>query len=694
MKQTNFKQKHRCGVSFKILILLVAILSINMTLPAQVTIGTNEEPLSGALLQLKDKNNVPDSTFNARKGLALPRVTLSEKKELYPMFLADPDNPASGPNSGYATNKLALDKTHTGLIVYNLVEDDDRELCAGLNQWDGEQWNCFEHKMGNAIGHIVSCDDFKIFGHYKSPDAYPAAPGDDVALDASNFITIKLEITKPGAYAITVVPEYAAALNNETNGYFFTANGIFMEKGTYTVTIPGAGTPFWYTPTGNPGDGLAVTMNGKPLTLQDGTACTKKIEVEDYSKKPNYTMDCSRTTIHGVYVLNRELNPADNYISVWITMDPGDLFVEGSIVYLETNEVEGISFASNPVMITAADKAAGEKQIILRGTGIPTSVETKRMTITSNSVISVATCYANVTVAYTKKKILGIKGAGGADYYGYGLGYWSGSWASMTNIYGLGGRKMLMAPANFGTDAASTVKIEGYEFVDGGNDPSASTLQNLISTHKPDIIVIGYSYGPSNDAVDVLINYMAKKGVVIAAIESGSAVERLFNRTLNLPAGTVSAVSRGPAGSIYTLNYMTNDDILNGPFGDIREQKWGEDASTTVGVNGVPFGMVDIYSNGNYNGNTTGNTTITICKFKGNHLVWLGDGGFWSRGTTSGEVNSNTICPLYYNSDFSPTTGTFGSGTNNTNIYNSYFFVNMMAWAIKTAQFDGYNTPR
>jgi hypothetical protein len=679
---------------------------MSLTIQAQVTIGLGEQPVSGALLQLKDKENVSDGTFNAHKGLALPRVTLSQKKELYPMFLADTDDPASGPDSGYATNKLILDKTHTGLIVYNLTENDEKDLCLGLNQWDGEQWNCFEHKMGNAIGHIVSCDDFKISGHYKSPDAYPAVPGDDVALDASNFIAIKLEITNPGAYAIIITPKYAVALNNETNGYFFTANGIFMEKGVYTVTIPGSGTPFWYTPdtpTPKVGDELTVTMNGKPLTLQDGTSCTKNIEVEDYSKKPNYTMDCGRITVHGVYILNQELNPADNYISVWITMDPGDPFVEGSIVYLETKEVDGISFASAPVMITSVDKAAGQKEIILKGSGKPTSVDTKKLTITSNSAISVATCYACVTVAYTRKKILGIKGAGGDSNYGYGLGYWSGSHASMTDIYGLGGRKMLMAPVNFGTGAASTVKIEGYDFINGGNDPSASELQSLIDTHKPDIIVIGYNYGSSNEEVDVLIKYMAKKGVVIAAMENSAGIQRLFERMLNLPSGTISVDGRGDNGSIYTFNYMTNDEILNGPFGDVRERYWGEDASTTRGVLNVPPGMVDIYSNGNcYStnlgtaGRTNGGNHITICKFKGQNLVWIGDGGFWSRGISSVGVGSDIICPLYYNNDFSPAIGPFGdaSGATGVNIYNSYFFVNLMAWAIKTVQFDGYNTPR
>ncbi|GAB6120409.1 hypothetical protein JCM30204_15580 [Dysgonomonas termitidis] len=236
---------------------------------AQVTIGSGEEPAEGAVLHLKEKENVTDAGHNSYRGLILPRVNLSEKKQLYPMFLNNPEDPASGANSNYISNKIALNKTHTGMIVYNLTENDEKELCLGLNQWDGEQWNCFQQKIGNAVGHIVDCDGINIAGHYKSPDQYPQTPPGSavVPLDASSYITIKLEITKPGAYTIHVTPAYAGD-HTKTNGYFFIASGMFMEKGVYTLTIPGSGTPFWYTPAGNPGDELAVTMNGKPLVLQ------------------------------------------------------------------------------------------------------------------------------------------------------------------------------------------------------------------------------------------------------------------------------------------------------------------------------------------------------------------------------------------------------------------------------------------
>ncbi|MDR1707204.1 MAG: hypothetical protein LBR46_04295 [Prevotella sp.] len=668
-------------------ILLFALL-ISQFMIAQVTIGLGEEPEKGTLLQLKEKDNVTDDTKNAYRGLGLPRVTLSKKDQLYPMFLSDPDNPLSNPNNDYddATKKEAQDKKHTGLIVYNLVEDEEEGLCKGLNQWNGKEWSCFQEKMGNAVGNITNCSSLAVNGAYKNTEP----------LNSSNYLTVTLNITKIGPYTITGRAGYNGDASIE-NGYYFITSGMFLTPGEYTIQIPGSGRPLQHTPDSSPGDIITLTMNDKPLTLANNTSCPLYIKVEDSNLRAAYTMNCEQTVVNGVYRLNQPLS-ASNTITVYITTED-DPLVDGSTCVLKTNEVDGIKFESQPIILTRNQTIP----VILSGSGTPTSVDTKRLTITSNSITNVATCYANVPIAFTKKKILGIKGAGGADYYGYGIGYWTGIYASMTNTFGLGGRKMLMAPANFGTESTSTIKTEGYDFVDGGNDPLAGTLQSLINTHEPDIIVLGYSYAPDNNAIDVLIRYMENKGVVVAAMESLSGVERLFNRVLNLPTGTVTAAYRGGPGSIYTFNYMVGDEILNGPFGDVREKYWGEDASTTVVVNNVPPGMVNVYSTGNcYSpnlgaaGQTNGGNMISVCRFKQLNLVWIGDGGFWSRGVNQVEVDSNTICPLYYNNDFTPAVGTFGanSGATSVNIYNSFFYVNVMAWAIKTAQFDGYNTPR
>ena len=59
MKQTNMRQMPK-RISFGVLLLLIAIFCTNLTTNAQVTIGSGEPSATGALLQLKDKDNIID----------------------------------------------------------------------------------------------------------------------------------------------------------------------------------------------------------------------------------------------------------------------------------------------------------------------------------------------------------------------------------------------------------------------------------------------------------------------------------------------------------------------------------------------------------------------------------------------------------------------------------------------------------
>lgn len=99
---------------------------------AQVTIGSEIEPLEGALLDLKQGNpgylsgGVGNET--ATKGFALPRVNLQAKQSLEPLATDSPENK----------------KSHIGLTVYNLNNVSGTtqigSLKKGLNVWDGEEW--------------------------------------------------------------------------------------------------------------------------------------------------------------------------------------------------------------------------------------------------------------------------------------------------------------------------------------------------------------------------------------------------------------------------------------------------------------------------------------------------------------------------------------------------------------------------
>lgn len=109
--------------SLTIGILLILLLQTNTS--AQVTIGSSNPPLEGALLDLKE-----DGTTT--KGLGMPRVKLTDKDNLYPIF-----TPGSTEYSG--ANKTAQDKAHTGLWVYNINKCEP--LGSGIYVWDGDMWN-------------------------------------------------------------------------------------------------------------------------------------------------------------------------------------------------------------------------------------------------------------------------------------------------------------------------------------------------------------------------------------------------------------------------------------------------------------------------------------------------------------------------------------------------------------------------
>ncbi|MDR2948605.1 MAG: hypothetical protein LBV71_05305 [Prevotella sp.] len=666
-----------------LLICTVTLYILTLNIQAQVTIGSGIPPTRAALLDLKVKQaagTVPsvddDTNITAGKsdgGLLLPRVKLVNTKTLEPFIPVD--------DPEFVNNTNSLREKHAGLIVYNLAEDDSKDLCPGLNQWDGEQWNCLQNKMGNATGHIVDCADFEVFGYYKSPDVYPNTPSnsDAVPLDASNYLSIKLEITKPGAYTITAIPGYAGD-GSKTNGYFFIASGVFMEKGIYVITIPGSGTPFWLTPTGNPGDALTVTMNNKPLTKQDGTLCEKKIKVEDSSRKPLFRMDCGSIKTHGTYVLDRELNPLANYIEIVLNIDAADWnSVAGSTYVIGTNTIDGIYFKGQGILTSLS------QTVKLQGYGIPNSVDKKEFIITTNSKKTTATCKATVIVAIPKKKILHI---GSVDTS-------PGYLAQPTNG-GSGANKVLTSLYNFGTEDYSTVKCEGYESTVIIGSPNQSMIDAINS--KPDIVIIGYYFhwnaGLSAQFIQAVKNYVNNKGVLLMLDQHD--YDYLFIRALYDDVATVITT---PLTTIYNPRLpntpgSANDPIINGPFGDLRGLFWGGDCGDVRSVLGLTAANLIVYSKAS-NGN------LIFFRDPNINFIYNGEGGILanpSRGNTGPNATgaSSTTYPFAIEvTTYKPITRTgwttTGGGTGN--VENSRLFANMMAWAINQAEFNGINTP-
>ncbi len=119
-------------------LLVLWITNSTQVLQAQVTIGSDAEPKAGALLDLKERTPTNPQTDNttANGGMLYPRVGLTDKNKLYPMF----ENDGSG---GYKKGtktyvKQDEDRSHAGLVVFNITNDNG--FTPGLYVWNGSEW--------------------------------------------------------------------------------------------------------------------------------------------------------------------------------------------------------------------------------------------------------------------------------------------------------------------------------------------------------------------------------------------------------------------------------------------------------------------------------------------------------------------------------------------------------------------------
>lgn len=123
----------------------------SLTIYSQVTVGMDGEPADGALLQLKQTGV---AGANASKGMGMPRVRLTDYKNLYPMFAVDPTLETQTPNDQYNTTekKTDQDALHIGLLVYNTNQCSDHTgRSLGLNVWDGNRWVNITKWTGSTV---------------------------------------------------------------------------------------------------------------------------------------------------------------------------------------------------------------------------------------------------------------------------------------------------------------------------------------------------------------------------------------------------------------------------------------------------------------------------------------------------------------------------------------------------------------
>ena len=696
---------------------IFALLSI-LTLDAQVTIGLNQLPNSSAVLDLQSKGNL---------GLLLPRVALTDT------LLADPlsanvagmlvynlntsddgkvvegvyindgrrwwpaNGEATGPwnisgttdaarlntqdiyqtgrvtigmdtlqsvtmlnvvsdNKGIMIPRMTLEQRNgidttnaNSLMIYNTDED-----CYNYYSRSIGDWQSLCGGMAKAAFTVGSCDNITVNGAYIEGNP----------LNGSNYLSVKVDVTKAGNYTFTATTE---------NGYGFTGSGTILDAPTTVILlIPGQGTPKNQNQT--PGDLVSFISSGGDVN------CTN-LRIPVLPATATYDITCGSIKANGAYVKNVMLDPTINTLTLLVNVTSID---NGATSWtIRTNSNNGISFLGSGVF-----NATGTQQVTLQGAGTPNTTDPIPLTLTANSAGGESTCNFTVTIAYP---VMSIYTLGTQSTYGYNVGYAGAGYSGFTKtgVYG-----MLTSQSNFGTSPNSTVKSLGFKFTLGTATTTGATIADVLqSPNPPDIVVIGYSWtNTDGTAAQAFLKYLQAGGVMLMFCED-NATTQIMMRTIFGDNTITVAVPPAPNDNIAGCRYqilMSNDLIINGPFGNVGGLFWGEDATYTREVtNIINSSNTILYSKGQ-GGNPTAFRHASL------KLVYTGDGGFTSNDNNYAIANL-TVCPFQVTDgiNYIPvpkqnygTTTTFnGIGP----VYNSQFFANMMAWALSAAMDHGIN---
>ena len=315
MSYTNTKYKGMKSVISLLLILFVGLFSgiaqTNMTKIKDGTIsGSTAVPSLGAILELESVN----------KGFLTPRLTSQERDAITPANRAD------------------------GLLIYN-------KTTGCFNYWSAAQdnWLSMCGTPPPAIFDIstVQCDAMTMEGVFRQGEF----------LTGANYLTIPVTVTQAGTYEI---------LATTANGYYFSTKGTFPSAGNYTLILEGVGTPNIGYNTGELGDKLTITLNGKPSNCLNKYVFVNKAAVD-------FTLNCSTVRIEGDYFVGRDLT-STNKILIEVNVNATGYWS------ISTNTVNGYAFNGSGTFTTN-----GVQVIELLGTGRPTASGTDLFNISSNS---------------------------------------------------------------------------------------------------------------------------------------------------------------------------------------------------------------------------------------------------------------------------------------------------------------------
>ena len=546
---------------------------------------------------------------------------------------------------------ISNDSVANSLMIYNTVED-----CYNYFSKTEKSWISVCGGMAKAVFTVDNCDEISFFGTYTKA----------VALDGSNYLKVNVDVTKEGSYNFS---------GNTTNGYGFTTQGTFLSTGMQTITIPGQGKPL--NENQSPGDLVTFTSSG-------GTVNCSTFRIPVMPPTASFSLNCSSAKFNGAYVKNKSLTAAN---TVTMSVNVTDISTGGSWSVF-SNTVNGISFQGSGMFTTT-----GQQTITLQGNGTPTTTDPITLKFTTNSKDGAATCMATVNIAIPPMTVLSLGTVSNAGYSVF---------SAAADTY-----KMLMDKTNFGTQDNSTVKFgDGtttWKVLNPTNGvPGAAVITNYLNGtttgNPPDIVITGIGW-EVNDAtmIQAFVKYLQNGGVLIMFCEQVNAMNAAL---LNAIFGTGTAITTPQNGNSAGTRYLfspslSNDPVLNGPFGNLAGLYWGEDASSTATVTGMPAStasQITVYTFAT--GTVSGNGNPTMFRHNSLNFIWAGDGGF----NSSYDYTSTTVCPFYIQQTIphiplpKPVQYSGGNGTNGAgNVWNSIFTANAMSWALQTAITSGIN---
>ncbi|WP_165041148.1 hypothetical protein [Dysgonomonas sp. ZJ709] len=377
---------------------------------------------------------------------------------------------------------------------------------------------------------------------------------------------------------------------------------------------------------------------------------------------PDFTINCSTISINGSYNYNQTLS-SSNTVTVSITSPSSEtgkkIVLKG---YYEGNSE--ISFSTDEGITLTG----GTQTVTLRGSGTISSYNYKDFVLVSNSSNTTnSNCPFEVRVTLPVLRIVGV----GAE------NYQPASKSVNSRSYSL-----MSSAAAFGSSSSAVVPTSGFNFVSYQYRSDAEW--SALFASKPDIIIRSFDNAMSNNVSAALKTYLEAGGIFIDLNDnnnkSNAGVRALYGTS------ATSSTDSGGAGPRTIEN--VNDEIVNGPFSKpltgstLAGKTWFEDASLTQGIQNVPLDQIIIYSYSPTNG------LVVAFRDKKLNYFYIGDGGF-----LSGYLRAETCCyPFQVDSNNMPIAAYDVYDVNQVrNRYNSYFFANIMAWALRQATTNGIN---